>query len=60
MNLTKGQIALFAKKIKKRIEQNCEFQKALHGMKLEMKGLNVSNAIPIEEIMDGNKTSFKM
>lgn len=60
MNLTKSQITLFLNKITKRKEQENEFQKALHGIKPEQKGLNVAGAIPIEDIIDGSNTNLKM
>lgn len=61
MTLTRGQIALFINKIIKRKELEIEFQKGLHGIKSKDRpGLNLTNAIPIEDIIDGNNNSLKM
>jgi hypothetical protein len=56
MNLTKGQIALFINKINKRRTDDINFQKAIHGIKPDNKGLNLDGAIPIEDILDGKST----
>lgn len=38
-----------------------EFQKGLHGIKPEgNKGFDLSNAIPIEDIIDGTHKTIKM
>ena len=47
-------MVLFINKIKKRKETEIEFQKGLHGIKPNSKGLNTANAIPIEDVIDGN------
>lgn len=61
MKLTKSQIALFINKINKRRENEIEFQKGLHGIKQKQpKGFDLSNAVPIEDVIDGSNTSLKM
>jgi len=56
MELTRGQIALFINKINKRRLEDINFQKAIHGMKPERKGLNLDGAVPIEDILDKQGT----
>jgi hypothetical protein len=56
MNLTKGQIALFINKINKRMTDDINFQKAIHGIKPDKRGLNLDGAVPIEDILDGKST----
>jgi hypothetical protein len=56
MNLTKGQIALFINKINKRRTDDINFQKAIHGIKPDKRGLNLDGAVPIEDILDGKST----
>jgi hypothetical protein len=53
MTLTKSQILLFVSKINKRIEREVNFQKSLHGAKVENLGLDTTGAIPIEDVIDG-------
>ena len=54
--LTRGQIALFINKIKKRKTNEYEFQKNIHGIQTEQKGLNLNGAVPIEDVLDGKNT----
>jgi hypothetical protein len=56
MNLTKGQITLFINKINKRRLEDINFQKAIHGIKPDKKGLNLEGAVPIEDILDKQGT----
>ena len=56
MELTRGQIALFINKINKRRTDDINFQKAIHGIKPDKRGLNLDGAVPIEDILDGKST----
>lgn len=49
-------MVLLINKINKRKSNEYEFQKALHGIKPESKGLNIEGAIPIEDVVDGKYT----
>lgn len=53
--LTRGQLVLFMNKIGKRKKYEQDFHKSIHGIQPENKGLDISNAIPIEDIVDGKQ-----
>ena len=55
MNLTKSQIIMFSEKITKRKNNEYDFWKSLHGHEVKSKGLNLSNTVPIEDIIDNGK-----
>lgn len=56
--LTREQMFLFKEKIDDRKYDELKFNARLHGNDLKSQGLDVSGAVPIEEIIDRGKGDF--